>query len=619
MAVELMRGFGRRGNDPRPPKPELALSVGVIGHRLNKLPAGGEEALAAVIQPILQAIVRELDRCRTTYRSHFDGGITLTVLSSLAEGADRAGARALLTCSSAGGAPPHVSYRLDTPLPFTVAEYSRDFATDASKADFTAYCAAASVVLELPGRREREDVAYEVAALTLVANCDLLIAVWDRKPAAGRGGTAETVATAAQRGLPVVIVDPAGETPPRLYWWNEAAPKALQAELGDTSPANPMLHLPMLIDAVVRPPVHAPHVGPHRHPQELRKFFAERPRRFNLNLAYPMLQWLAGRRFRSTDFFPPKAEQLADGFRALPGTFRIFAPEILPRAYGWADFVGTRYARAFRSAFIRNFTLGALAVLFAALTLVLPDHRLPLNLCEIVFIGLIVANTMWGRSSNWQTRWMEGREIAERLRVALIQWAAGVRPRSLATGEEPTWTGWYARAVLRSLGMRSGSLDGRGLDDAAALLDAVIADQLNYHRNNVRLSEVVEKRLELIGSACFILTLVAAVLEVALHAFGVEPSEPGGGLLTLATTAFPAIATASYGMRLIGDFAGLARQSHTTAVDLERLSKRVEEARRSGASLDQVRGLADAAAAVMLGHIATWRLAAESRALAIPG
>ncbi len=40
--------------------------------------------------------------------------------------------------------------------------------------------------------------------------CDLLLAVWDRKPAAGLGGTADVVAYARKRGTHVQVIWPEG-------------------------------------------------------------------------------------------------------------------------------------------------------------------------------------------------------------------------------------------------------------------------------------------------------------------------------------------------------------------------------------------------------------------------
>jgi hypothetical protein len=50
----------------------------------------------------------------------------------------------------------------------------------------------------------------------LVEQADVLVAVWDGKPAAGRGGTPDVIADALTRGLPVLWIDATRQGLPRL-------------------------------------------------------------------------------------------------------------------------------------------------------------------------------------------------------------------------------------------------------------------------------------------------------------------------------------------------------------------------------------------------------------------
>jgi hypothetical protein len=78
----------------------------------------------------------------------------------------------------------------------------------------------------------------------------------------------------------------------------------------------------------------------------------------------------------------------------------------------------------------------------------------------------------------------------------------------------------------------------------------------------------------------------------------------------------PAFGAASYAVRVIGDFEGSAKRSQRTGTTLGLLS---EAFRETSSSLPALRSLAHAAADVMLGDVAHWRLASETRQLAIPG
>src|SRR5260221_12639223 len=66
----------------------------------------------------------------------------------------------------------------------------------------------ASAVVELDGRRSEESDAYLAAGKLIVELCDVLVAVWDGEPAAGKGGTADVVAVALASGRPVIWLNP---------------------------------------------------------------------------------------------------------------------------------------------------------------------------------------------------------------------------------------------------------------------------------------------------------------------------------------------------------------------------------------------------------------------------
>jgi len=113
----------------------------------------------------------------------------------LAEGADRLVARELLERGAS----------LVVVLPLDRDDYRRDFATEASLAEFDHLLAAADDVRSVPAFDSRE-AAYEAAGLTVLEASDVLIAVWDGRSSRGRGGTAEIVEAANARGTNVLVV-----------------------------------------------------------------------------------------------------------------------------------------------------------------------------------------------------------------------------------------------------------------------------------------------------------------------------------------------------------------------------------------------------------------------------
>jgi hypothetical protein len=112
--------------------------------------------------------------------------------------------------------------------------------------------------------------------------------------------------------------------------------------------------------------------------------------------------------------------------------------------------------------------------------------------------------------------------------------------------------------------------------------------------------------------ALFVATALTALLVLILT--GLHRHEPPW--LPVLAVALPVLATATYGIRVIGDFEGVARRSERTEAALERAIKAIAN---DPVSLDHLRARVQSAAEAMLGDVAGWRIAAEGRSLNIPG
>jgi hypothetical protein len=154
--------------------------VGVTGHRI--LAEHGK---------LVESIRVALDRVR-----QLNPSAPLTILSALAEGADRLVAREALKPNED---------RLVAVLPLARDDYARDFHSDKSRAEFHELLAEAADVIELPGNETREG-AYEDVGNYVVDHSHALLAIWDGNSAQGRGGTANVVARARSSGLPVAWI-----------------------------------------------------------------------------------------------------------------------------------------------------------------------------------------------------------------------------------------------------------------------------------------------------------------------------------------------------------------------------------------------------------------------------
>jgi hypothetical protein len=161
--------------------------VGVTGHRiLMELPK-----LEAGIAQALQRIERAFP------------GQSLTILSPLAEGADRLVAHQVLARPGAG---------LIAVLPLEKDDYLTDFADPDSKQEFLELLDRAEEVVQLPPAPSRNE-AYDAVGRYVLDHCDVLIAVWDGQGAQGVGGTGGIVAEARRRNMPIAWVHAGNRKP----------------------------------------------------------------------------------------------------------------------------------------------------------------------------------------------------------------------------------------------------------------------------------------------------------------------------------------------------------------------------------------------------------------------
>jgi hypothetical protein len=168
----------------------VSLRIGVTGHR------------------VLPADPTFLDRTRLAVDDAAalaaDNG-QVTVVSALAEGADRLVASEVLDRPGA---------TLEVVLPTTPDEYEGDFVEAESRDEFRLLLHRAKSVTVVPAAGSRT-ANFERAGHAMLDQIDVLLALWDGKPARGRGGTAEIVKRAQKLGLPVVWVSTVAPFPVR--------------------------------------------------------------------------------------------------------------------------------------------------------------------------------------------------------------------------------------------------------------------------------------------------------------------------------------------------------------------------------------------------------------------
>jgi hypothetical protein len=614
-----------------PPRPRFALKIGIVGHRPDDLPKDSAEPLVKAIGEVLDAIVHESRDALQRHAQWFSPEPPLvSMMSALAEGSDRFGARAALSRG----------VQLFTCLPFNKADYEHDFKAQASLDEFRDLLAQSTSVLELSGSRSdplTTNRGYEFAGLTTVIQADLIIAVWDGGLSRGRGGTREMIAATTRIGTPVIHIDPSLRAPTLVKWRGLSAFPAAIEDIADLPSEQLKPGLAKAIEALVRPPTDV------EEQQSMTRFFAETGRlRFRRHYWNALLActWARGLRWPQSRELVP--DQLAREFADLvaPFPYAQKAAKMI-QAFGFADAIGTHYSHQFRSAFVFNFFWAAVTVATAAIATVVGGFwHVLLAILEAGMILAVIVNTGIGLWRRWHQRWFEGRELAERLRVALPFWAVGIWPGTF-TGPEPTWGGWYTRALMREQPPLEGTLDRKTLASYRAALIRLLCEQSDYHDATERSMQHLNVVLEWAGVVLLVCSLALVgvyalgnfcwlVAELARHHFiatvGIGSCEAHwvevpfanhlANYVSVLGVILPALATASYGIRVIGDFDDTADRSRRSAEALKWLIDALEQ---DDEELSQMRARTYAAADVMLGEVQSWRLAAESRALAIPG
>jgi hypothetical protein len=156
--------------------------VGATGHRLLR---------ASTARAVERALRERLTRLPAD---------VLVGVSSLADGADQLFAEAILAL---GGS-------LEVVVP--AARYREELPAESQEA-FDRLLARASAVEQLD-YEESTSEAHMAAGRVVVQRSDVLLAVWDGRPARGFGGTGDVVAYARECGVPVEVVWPRGAERP---------------------------------------------------------------------------------------------------------------------------------------------------------------------------------------------------------------------------------------------------------------------------------------------------------------------------------------------------------------------------------------------------------------------
>lgn len=526
-------------------------------------------ALRAAVAAVLELVRTEVERlaaaapARAVYagESATFARPLLRLVSPLADGADRLAAEEGL----------RFGYRLEAALPFAPDEYEQDF-DPPGREQFRALLArAAPAVLALDGAHGAlRDASYEAVGRLVGRNCDLLIAIWDGAPAAGRGGTAEIVQFAARAGPPVWWIRADGSGEPTLIEDIDDLRRPDPAQRGEPAKA-----LARHIATVVLPP------GEARVPELLSDYFAGRPPPGN-----PL--WRAHRLAMRLLSWPPHPSPPAPELAEPPSPITDF----WRRHYAPADTLSVAYRDRYRSSYVLVFALAGIALICAVLALGVESVRFGATCAEFVALAMI-ALLVWGNiRRRWHQRWMDYRLLAELCRkqeaLALFGWrlpaaqarrAVGERAahRAEASALEPAphsaWVRWCFDALVRAAPLPADALSGAALEQARQIVRArLIGGQVEYHRARQADSETASRRLRALALWSFVATVLLVALKLVLLPRAAEPAHVVG----MITAILPAISAAAFGFRTYAELEINARESTRMEAVMAAAGRRIE-------------------------------------------
>lgn len=651
-----------------PPLVPLVLRVGVTGHRPDaaKRPSPDVHVLRKMISQVLQIIkdstngiadvsdgvfaVAEGDKTRRVDRR-------LRVISALAAGADQWVADEAIK----------LGYELQSPLPFPRDVYREDFTVPADVQEYDRLLALATRVLELDGRvdlvegqRSPDSRSYEAVGRAILNQTDVLIAIWDGKPGHGRGGTANVVREGIRRGIPVIWIP-----------WSKPASWSLQLPhwrlvKNNDEGEDDTGRLKELVYSLLQPPDGS---TAHGETGTLREeYFKDRRRNGRPLLGIWMLfrniicgdfvgkgaseaweklfklEWFKVEDFsefarRNADHDWNVRHNIAETPMAHPLSRKITSwvdDAYLPH-YAWANGLSMYYGNLYRSAFLVNSLLGALAVFLALVCIgmgVVGKPQTAWILGEFAVIVGVLILTQRGRRRNWHVRWLDYRMLAERLRV--------IRCASLFGGGGPqivfaahyssygnplnTWMHWHYRAIERAAGLPGVSLTAEYLESCREFwCESLIEDQRSYHASTREHSEKLDDWLHHAGETMFGATLIACALHI-LHLW-VEGDarfswipENLSGWLTVVSACLPALGAAFATIRSQAETQRLKQRSRAMAESLASLNRDLSSVRVTEASLSslEIREYFDLTIDLMIREMLDWRVVFQDRPLVLP-
>lgn len=463
----------------------VPIVIAETGHR--DLPAGEAPGLRRRVRGFFEGLGRAFPDASPV------------LLSSLAEGAGRLVAREALAL----GVP------LVAILPMPAALYRDDFRDEDSRLEFDELCARAKIY-ELPliagedaaVTGHARDRQYAQLGVFLSSHCQILLALWDGKPSAALGGTAQVVQYHLTGAMPGYAGDPPGvqqiladDENDLVYHIVCSRERAFGAPLAGLSPLD-VAWLTSKREA--------------RRTAELPPAYAavfERCEQFNRDLLRHREKLLN----EEFSLLGPSSEGVS------PIALRI---ELLFRA---ADWLAMRYQRRVH---VTLLTTHVVAVLMG-LAFIFYSDLAPTRYLIVAFLGLFGVGLLLyvvAKRRGWHRKYLDYRALAEGLRVQFYWEVAGIHRAAEATfahdnflQKQDVELGWI-RNVMRWAQLRGEPPPATpGPEAVRCVADAWVNGQLEYYARKAVERSDKHRQTERLALLALWLGMGVAALLAILH------------------------------------------------------------------------------------------------------
>ncbi|MFI5016258.1 MAG: hypothetical protein ACHQAY_28320, partial [Hyphomicrobiales bacterium] len=296
---------------------------------------------------------------------------------------------------------------------------------------------------------------------------------------------------------------------------------------------------------------------------------------------------------------------------------------LLKHYYEIADGHALYYGERWRSTLVtRSFLLLISIVVLGLIGMLNEDLGLVTIPLQVLIVGFIFVDRLRAVQGDWQRRWLEYRQLAERLRCLRYLRLAGVADAEDALRLAASWPVWYATRLARMLGPCAAPAPSQARAVLDHLLQAEIGEQIDYHRGAIRRFTAIDARTRIMARVMLGLTVAigAAIFVLSINNLSLLS---WSGVASLGLSAAPAVVTGLNAFRAEFDLVRLTERSTRLARGLWRLERaaseraEIEEAAEEGAAAETMpaldRTVARRAASLMLEEVSQWRFVLEAR------